>query len=117
MAKKKMQKIDLSNGFVFSTNPDFELESEAEESQTLEPNQQILHVLIDRKQRAGKEVTIVQNFVGNDDDLKELGKLLKQKCGGGGGVKDGDILIQGNHRDKIMAYLQELGYKTKRVGG
>jgi len=117
MAKKKMQKIDLSNGFVFSTNPDFDLESETEESLTLAPNQQTLHVLINSKLKAGKEVTIIQNFVGNADDLKELGKILKQKCGGGGSIKDGDILIQGNHRDKIMAFLKDLGYKTKRIGG
>ncbi len=113
MAKKKKKRMDV----VYSTNPDFDFEIEADEEETLPNNEQLLRVLIDRKQRKGKEVTLIEGFVGTEEDLKELGKWLKQKCGGGGSVKDGDILVQGNHRDKIMELLIKEGYQVKRVGG
>lgn len=113
MAKKKKNRIDV----VYSTNPDFEFEVESDEEETLPNNEQLLRVLIDRKQRKGKEVTLIEGFVGTEEDLKELGKWLKQKCGGGGSVKDGEILVQGNHRDKIMDLLVKEGYQVKRVGG
>lgn len=103
---------------VYSTNPNFGYETEPEDSQdTLPISQQKLYVSIDKKSRAGKEVTLVEGFVGTDDDLKELGKLLKSKCGVGGTVKDGEILIQGNFRDKIMQILEKEGYKVVRKGG
>ncbi|MFK8038390.1 MAG: translation initiation factor [Crocinitomicaceae bacterium] len=114
MAKQKKNKINV----VYSTNPDFSFDFEDDlQSETLPPQQQNLKVLLDRKQRKGKEVTLVEHFIGTDEDLKILGKLLKSKCGGGGTVKDGVIMIQGNHVQKIIDLLQKEGYKAKRVGG
>lgn len=102
-------------GVVFSTNPDFAYEEEAEaEPDTLEPRLQKLIVSIDRKGRAGKQVTLVTGFVGTGDDLAELGRTLKVKCGVGGSVKDGEIAIQGDFRDRIVALLTDMGYKAKR---
>ncbi len=112
MAKKK-KRIDI----VYSTNPNYGYEDDYEEEETLAPNQQDLRVLIDRKQRKGKEVTIVTGFVGTEDDLKDLGKMLKQKCGVGGSVKDGEIIIQGNSLKKILEILQKNDYKAKQSGG
>lgn len=114
-----MGKKNKRIGIVFSTNPDFEYEHEKEEAlETLEPSQQKLRVLIDRKQRRGKEVTLITGFEGNEDDLKDLGKYLKSKCGVGGSAKDGEIIIQGNKRDKVVQLLLEKGYnKTKKSGG
>jgi translation initiation factor 1 len=102
-------------GVVFSTDPDFNYEEETEdEPQTLEPSKQNLIVSIDRKGRAGKQVTLVTGFVGTSDDLADLGRILKVKCGVGGSAKDGEITIQGDHRDKVVALLCEMGYKAKR---
>lgn len=106
------------SGFVFSTNPDFEYNHEEEPSEeTLSPTQQKLRVMIDRKQRKGKEVTLVVGFIGNDDDLKDLGKLLKSKCGVGGSVKNGEIIIQGNQKDKVVKLLLENGYSQTKGAG
>ena len=103
---------------VYSTDIDFEYEIESESVQkTLPPNLQNLIILIDRKSRKGKEVTLVQGFVGGDDDLKKIGKDLKKSCGVGGSVKNGEIIIQGNFRDKIFDILVSSGYKVKKVGG
>ena len=103
---------------VYSTNPNFAFDDEEQmEEETLENSKQLLYVSIDRKQRKGKDVTLVEGFVGTEDDLKDLGKKLKTSCGVGGTVKDGDIMIQGNHRDKVMELLEKEGYKTKRKGG
>ena len=114
MAKQKKERINV----VYSTNPNYQYEEEFDEVQvTLPNNQQVLYVSIDKKQRAGKEVTLIEGFVGQEDDLKELGKLLKSKCGVGGTVKDGEILIQGNFRDKIIEILQKEKYGVKRKGG
>lgn len=105
-------------GMVYSTNPDFDYEKESEpEKETLPPQQQKLKVSIDRKKRKGKSVTLVSGFVGSDDDLKDLGKMLKTKCGVGGTVKDGEILIQGEFRERVMELLEQEGYKVKRSGG
>ena len=102
-------------GVVFSTNPDFTYEEEAaEEEQTLEPGKQNLIVGIDRKGRGGKQVTLVTGFVGTADDLSELGRTLKVKCGVGGSAKDGEITIQGDFRDRVGALLKDMGYKAKR---
>ncbi len=102
-------------GVVFSTNPDFQYQTEGEqETETLEPSRQRLTVKIDRKGRAGKQVTLVTGFVGKEDDLKELGKMLKVRCGVGGSAKDGEIVIQGDFRDRVTELLKAAGYVAKR---
>lgn len=102
-------------GVVFSTNPDFKYEEEGfEETATLDPSGQNLIVSIDRKGRAGKQVTLVSGFVGTADDLSELGRTLKVKCGVGGSAKDGEITIQGDFRDRVVNILKDMGYKAKR---
>jgi len=112
-----MTKKNLKN-VVYSTNPDYKYESEEDAVQeTLPKNEQNLYVSVDRKQRAGKEVTLVEGFVGTEDDLSDLGKLLKQKCGVGGSAKGGVILVQGNFKDKVFDLLVKEGYKVKKKGG
>ena len=104
-------------GVVFSTNPDFAYEEEAAtEVETLSPDKQKLIVTIDRRNRGGKQVTLVTGFVGSEDDLKELGKTLKVRCGVGGTAKDGEITIQGDLRDKVTALLKDMGYDRTRRG-
>ena len=102
-------------GVVFSTNPDFAYQEEEEqEPETLEPSKQNLIVSIDRKGRGGKQVTLVTGFIGKADDLAEVGRTLKVKCGVGGSAKDGEITIQGDFRDRVVALLKDMGYKAKR---
>ena len=102
-------------GVVYSTNPDFQYQQAAEEEQaTLPPERQRLIVRIDRSHRAGKQVTLVDGFVGTGDDLAALAKTHKTKCGVGGTAKDGQITIQGDLRDKVTALLQSMGYNAKR---
>ena len=102
-------------GVVYSTNPDFKYTVEAEEeAQTLPPPRQKLIVGIDRRNRGGKQVTLISGFVGRADDLKELGKTLKTRLGVGGSAKDGEITIQGDFRDKVVELLKTLGYQAKR---
>lgn len=114
MGKNKKNRIDV----VYSTNPNFSFDHEEEEEQeTLAPKDQLLYISIDRKQRGGKEVTLVEGFVGSDDDLKELGKWLRTKCGVGGSAKDGEIIVQGNFKDKVAQMLEEKGYRVKKKGG
>lgn len=114
MKKNKKKRIDV----VYSTNPDFEYETEGtEEAETLPPNEQLLEVHFERKGRGGKPVTLIKGFVGQTDDLEQLGKTLKSKCGVGGSVKEGEVIIQGDQRNKIGDLLQKEGYRFKRVGG
>ena len=102
-------------GVVYSTNPDFQYQTEAtQEADTLPPEKQRLIVGIDRRNRGGKQVTLVSGFVGKADDLKELGRTLKTKLGVGGSAKDGEITIQGDFRDKVVSILQQMGYQAKR---
>ena len=102
-------------GVVYSTNPDFQYQTiEEQEPDTLEPSKQRLTVSIDRRQRAGKQVTLVKGFTGKSEDLASLAKTLKTKCGVGGTAKDGEITIQGDLRDKIVSLLTGMGYNAKR---
>lgn len=107
-------------GMVYSTNPDFNYETtettETPEAETLPPARQELRVWLDRKQRAGKVVTLVKGFVGRDADLQELARLLKTKCGVGGAAKEGEIIIQGDHRDRVVEILTKSGYRCKKAG-
>ena len=112
MAKKEWKS---RLGRVYSTNPEFNYDNGGDEEQeTLPVGKQKLIVAIDKKGRAGKQVTAVKGFIGTDDDLEQLGRLLKSKCGVGGAAKDGEILIQGDNRDKIVKILTDLGYNAKR---
>lgn len=103
-------------GVVYSTNPEFRYEEAAEDDgpDTPEPSAQKLTVSIDRRRRAGKQVTLVSGFIGKESDLEELGRKLKVMCGVGGTAKDGEITIQGDQRDKVTAILNQMGYKAKR---
>ncbi|PSK95176.1 translation initiation factor [Taibaiella chishuiensis] len=113
MTKKKLNSF---SGLVFSTNPEMMREEEPEAQETLPPAQQKLKVKLDRKQRAGKTVTLVEGFSGSEEALEELGKKLKTKCGAGGSAKDGLILIQGDYKLKVTEWLKDWGYsQTKMV--
>ena len=114
MSKKNKKRINV----VYSTNPDFEFQEEENlEQETISPNKQLLYVSLDRKNRGGKEVSLVEGFVGTEDDLKGLSKLLKNKFGVGGSVKNAQILIQGNFVKKMILFLTEKGYRVKQKGG
>ena len=104
-------------GVVYSTNPDFSFEKEEEQVvETIPPEKQKLRICLDKRNRKGKAVTLITGFIGSNDALKELEKLLKTKCGSGGSSKDNEILIQGDFRDKILQILQDVGYKQAKRG-
>lgn len=107
-----------NKGFVFSTDPNFRFDDEErEELETLPPALQNLRVKLETKHRAGKTVTLVDGFVGTDEDAEKLGKQLKNQCGSGGSVKDREIIVQGDHREKVLQFLLKNGYsKTKKAG-
>jgi translation initiation factor 1 len=112
MQKKKMNSL---SGLVYSTDPNFKMEEYSNEDQeTLPVMQQKLRIILDKKQRAGKAVTLVTGFIGKENDLEELGKKLKTFCGTGGSVKDGEIIIQGDNRDKVLQWLQKNGYTAAK---
>jgi translation initiation factor 1 len=105
-------------GVVFSTNPDFQYTTDTEEEvETLAPSKQNLRVWLDRNHRGGKTVTLIKGFVGSEEDLKELAKELKNRCGVGGSAKDGEIIIQGAHRERVLEILLAKGYRAKAAGG
>ncbi len=114
---KKLNNLSALGAFAYSTNEDVYYDSGEKSIETLPNQQQKLEAVFSNKGRGGKTVTVIRGFIGTDDDLKALGKLLKNKCGVGGSIKDGEIIIQGKHRDKIMELLTKDGYKVKRVGG
>jgi translation initiation factor 1 len=100
---------------VYSTDPNFKIEVEEKNIETLSPVDQLLRVILETKHRAGKTVTIVYGFVGKEEDMNVLGKALKNHCGTGGSVKEGEIIIQGDHRQKVFQYLQKAGYKKVKL--
>lgn len=115
MNKKKS--APNKSGFVYSTDPNFRLQDDPQQDQeTLIPAKQKLKIRLDTKQRAGKAVTLIADFVGNEGDLEDLGKKIKTFCGSGGSVKDGEIIIQGDQREKVMQWLQKNGFVlSKRI--
>ena len=115
MANKKINSL---GGLVYSTDPNFKpYEEHREEAETILPAQQKIKVRLDKKHRAGKAVTLIEGFIGKETDKQELGKKLKTYCGTGGAVKDGEIIVQGDNRDKVLQWLQKNGYtSTKKIG-
>lgn len=113
MAKIK----NTTSNIVYSTNKELNLNPQEPVAETLPPKQQELRIWLSKKGRGGKTASVITGFIGKEDDLKSLGKLLKNKCGVGGTEKDGEIIIQGDHRDKILQILLTEGYKAKKAGG
>lgn len=113
---KKKFKLGEEGGFVFSTNPDFQF-PQKQEGPTKAPKDQHLKVWLEKKGRGGKTASVIKGFVGKQDNLEELAKKLKGKCGTGGSVKDGEVIIQGDHRDKIVDFLSSQGFNIKKAGG
>ena len=109
----KKNKPDI-RGFIYSTDPDFHFEEEQTSNETLSPGQQKLKVRLDTRKRAGKAVTLVEGFSGLDEELEVIGKNLKSFCGTGGSVKDGEIIIQGDQREKVLQWFLNNGYKNTR---
>ena len=115
MSKKSRKR---RSGIVYSTDPDYEYNyNDNKKAETLSPEDQDLRVMLDKKSRAGKQVTLIAGFIGSEDDLKSLAKFLKSKCGVGGSSKNNEILIQGDFRDKVLQLLLNKGYKAKKSGG
>ena len=113
MGKSKKNRVNV----VYSTNPHFDFEEPSDDEISIPFNEQKLYISIDRKNRGGKSVTLVEEFRGSDEDAKELAKKLKQFCGVGGGYKNKEIYIQGNQRDKVSKFLEKLGASVKLKGG
>jgi translation initiation factor 1 len=112
-----MSKKNNSDGIVYSTNKNFSYSSQPHQAASVSANQQDLKVFLDKKNRGGKTVTIVAGFKGKESELEKIAKELKSKCGVGGSVKEGQILIQGDHRDRIISILTASGYKAKKASG
>lgn len=113
MSQKKVKRS--FDGLMYSTDPDFEFQSEHEEADTLPPQQQKLMIRLETKQRGGKKATLVSRFVGKNKDLENLAKAIKNHCGTGGSIVDGEILIQGDQVQKVKTFLQSKGYKTNNI--
>lgn len=114
--KKKSKQDTGTNGIVFSTDPSYSFPKKETSIETPPAAQQKLSIKLDTKQRAGKAVTLIQGFIGKDEDLEQLGKSLKNFCGTGGSVKDGEIIVQGDQRDKVLSWLTKAGYgKVKKL--
>ncbi len=111
---KKIKPLNSFSGLVYSTDPNFKLEDNEEIQETLPANQQKLRIRLETKHRAGKAVTLVTGFIGTDDDLQTLGKLLKNHCGTGGSAKDNEIIIQGDQREKVLKFLLAKGYSQSK---
>ena len=106
-----------SGGIVYSTNPEFKFGQETTSQVTLPVNQQLLYIWLDSKARKGKTVTLIKGFKGTEQDLENLARQVKTLCGTGGSAKNGEIIIQGDFREKIIYFLNKEGYKTKKAGG
>ena len=118
MAKKKLNSLSDLGGLVYSTDPNFSVNQEKPAEETLSPGDQLLRIWLETKHRGGKTASVISGFRGSDDDLQALGKNLKTACGTGGSAKDGEIIIQGDHREKILQWLLKNGYKkSKKAGG
>jgi len=115
MSKKKTKK-EWGGNMVYSTNPNYKIEDAPEES-TPEPSDQNLRIWLEKGGRGGKVASVIKGFIGSKEDLKTLSKKIKTSCGTGGSAKDGEIIIQGDHRDKILKILSNAGYKAKKAGG
>ena len=117
MSRKK-QHDNKGGGIVYSTDPSFRIGQEDNSPEALNPSQQVLRIWLETKHRGGKAATVITGFKGNDNDLEALGKQLKNYCGTGGSAKDGELIIQGDQRDKVLQWLLKNGYaKTKKAGG
>jgi translation initiation factor 1 len=101
-------------GYVYSTDPDFKFGGPENQEETLLPNKQRLMIRLDSRHRAGKSVTLVEGFIGKEEDLQELGKKLKTYCGTGGSAKEGEIIIQGDQRDRVLKWLLQSGYASSK---
>ncbi|HAG16083.1 MAG TPA: translation initiation factor [Bacteroidales bacterium] len=112
---KNKKKTGIVGNIMYSTNPNFHFEYQKEE-ETPAAKEQDLKIWLDKKHRGGKQATVIKGFVGNEEDLKDLAKILKTKCGVGGSAKDAEIIIQGDLRDKVLEILKSLGYKAKKAG-
>ena len=117
MSKQKKKIINDFGGIMYSTDPTFDYQEDTTSLEVVPNNQQDLRVMLDRKNRGGKAVTLITGFIGTATDLEVLAKMLKTKCGVGGAAKDGEILIQGDFREKVFTLLQKEGYKIKKSGG
>lgn len=110
------KKNSSDGGFVFSTNPNFSWDDDNREQETLPNNEQKLKVWLEKNHRGGKTATVIKDFAGKPEDLEALSKILKNKCGTGGSAKDGEIIIQGDHREKIVKLLTDMNYQAKKAG-
>ena len=113
MGKSQKNRVNV----IYSTNPNFDFDDNSEDQTIIPFNEQRLYVSIDRKNRGGKSVTLVQGFIGSEKDAKDLAKKLKQICGVGGGFKNSELYIQGNHKEKVSKFLEKLGASVKLKGG